>query len=53
MSHKKISFIKSILRMIGFFVGFFNIHAMLALLMIAEVIGVIEEESDEPSYKTS
>lgn len=43
MTHKTISLIKSIVRIIGLISLFKNIEIGIILLIIAEVIGIIEE----------
>jgi hypothetical protein len=41
--HRRISFIKSGIRIVGYFAIPFNIPAAVSLLVISEVVGIIEE----------
>ena len=41
--HQKISFIKSVIRMLGYTVLLINIPAAALILLISEVIGIYEE----------
>jgi hypothetical protein len=41
--HRRISFIKSGIRIIGYFAIPFNIPAAVSLLIVSEVVGIIEE----------
>ena len=41
--HRRISFIKSGIRIVGYFAIPFNIPAAVSLLVVSEVVGIIEE----------
>jgi hypothetical protein len=41
--HRYISFIKSIIRISGYYVLLFNLEASITLLILSEIIGIIEE----------
>lgn len=44
--HKKMSFLKSLIRLIGYAVLVFNLSIGAVLLMLAEVIGIAEEKEE-------
>lgn len=41
--HTKISFIKSILRIIGYVIILFNIPIAVIILVLSEILGILEE----------
>ena len=43
MTHQKISFLKSGLRFVGYFLLLFDMRVACAVLVLSEVLGIVEE----------
>jgi len=46
-NHKRISFIKSLIRMVGYLVAISELSTGLIILLIAELLGIVEEHYEK------
>lgn len=47
MSHRNISWVKSVMRIAGYFLLIMNLDLAVLMLVMSEVVGIIEEVGEE------